>query len=144
MTDQQVGRASSDPGRWAVGAAVFGAVMMIIGGGFQALEGFVAVVRHAFYVPSSHYAFATDATGWGWVHLIVGLVVMVAGFVALTGSLWARIVGIVMLFASALINFMFIPYYPVWALLIIGADLLAIWGLCLYSRDVAERHSERY
>ena len=74
-------------------------------------------------------------TGWGWIHLILGIVVALAGFYVLSGRLWARIIGITMALFSAIANFFFIPYYPVWSVLIIALDVFVIWALATYRGD---------
>ena len=56
----------------------------------------------------------------------------VTGFFILTGQPWARVVGIVVAVLSALSNFLFIPYYPLWALVIIALDVAVIWALATY------------
>ena len=77
------------------------------------------------------------ATSWGWIHLLVGLVVAVAGLAVLGGRTWGRVVGITLAMLSALANFLFIPYYPFWALTVIVLDIFIIWALAAHGRDVA-------
>jgi len=124
---------------WATGLAVFAGVIMIMVGIFQALSGLSAIINDKFYVVTPNYAYEIDVTGWGWIHLILGIVVALAGFYVLTGRLWARIIGITMALFSAIANFFFIPYYPVWSVLIIALDVFVILALATYrgDRDVA-------
>ena len=105
---------------WATGLALFAGVIMIMAGIFEALAGLSAIINDKFYVISANYAYEVDVTGWGWIHLILGVVVALAGVYVLSGRLWARIVGIVIALMSATANFFFIPYYPVWSVLIIA------------------------
>ena len=123
---------------WAAGWALFAGIMMVMIGTFDAIEGLVALFNDKFYVVTPHYVFEADVTTWGWVHLLVGVLVGVAGFFVFSGQLWARIVGIVAAVVSAIANFLYIPYYPLWSLLIIAMDVAVIWALCKYSRTVAE------
>jgi len=122
---------------WAVGFILFAGVMMIMAGGFQAFAGLVALFENEFYVRTRNYLFQFDATAWGWIHLIVGLLVLVAGFAVMAGQVWARAVAILLAVLSALANFTFIPYYPFWALTIIAIDIFVIWALAVHGRDVA-------
>ena len=122
---------------WAVGLSLFAGILMIIGGVFNAMEGIVALVRNEIYVATPRYLFAFDLTTWGWIQLILGIVVAIAGFGVITGQLWGRVVGIALAALSMLANFAFIPYYPLWSLSIIALNVFVIWALCVYNRDTA-------
>ena len=130
------GREESTPSRWAVGFILFAGVMMIMAGGFQAFSGLVALFENEFYVATRNYLFQFDATAWGWIHLIGGLLVLLAGFAVIAGQTWARVVAIILAVLSALANFTFIPYYPFWAIMIIAADVFVIWALAVHGRDL--------
>jgi hypothetical protein len=141
MTDQapsqygQAGRAEATSG-WAVGFILFAAVMMMMVGVFQALAGLIAIFKDKFYLATPEYLFEFDVTTWGWIHLIIGILVGVAGWGLLSQQTWARVVGIALAAISALANFLFIPYYPFWSLLIIALDVFVIWALAVHGRDV--------
>jgi hypothetical protein len=130
-------RSHKAPSAWATGLIVFAGVMMILAGGFQAITGLVALLENEFYVATRNYLFQFDATSWGWIHLLLGLVVLLAGFAVLSGRTWGRVVGIILAALSALANFAFIPYYPVWSITIIALDVFVIWALAAHGRDVA-------
>jgi hypothetical protein len=102
---------------------------MITIGVFQAIAGLAAIIEDEFFVVTQNYTFDLDVTAWGWIHLIVGIVLVLAGFYLFTGSTWARIVGITLAILSAVANFFFIPYYPFWSILIIALDVWVIWAL---------------
>jgi hypothetical protein len=119
------------------GMSAFAGVMLIIAGVFNAVEGLVALFRNQVYVAGTEYVFAFDLTAWGWTHLIVGAVVAAAGFAVMSGQVWGRSVGVGVAVLSMLVNFLFIPYYPVWSLLIIALDFFVIWALIAYRRDPA-------
>ena len=121
---------------WAIGFISFAAVMMIMTGAFQALAGLVAIFEDQFYVLTANYVFQFDVTTWGWIHLILGVVVVAAGLGVLSGQTWGRVVGITLAMLSAVANFLFIPYYPFWSLLIIGLDVLVIWALAAHGDAV--------
>jgi hypothetical protein len=110
---------------------------MIITGVFNAMEGVVALARNEVYLAAPRYIFAFDLTTWGWTHILIGIIVLAAGFGVITGQLWGRVVGITIALLSMLANFAFIPYYPVWSLLIIALNVFVIWALCVYNRDAA-------
>lgn len=115
---------------WKTGLLVFAGTIMIVGGIFQALAGLVALFRNEVYVVGLNYVYSFDVTTWGWIHLIVGIIVAIAGGAVLTGKIWGRVVGVGLAVISMLTNFMFIPYYPLWSLLIIALDVFVIWALC--------------
>jgi hypothetical protein len=117
------------PSAWAVGGLVFAAAMMVMGGIFQALAGLVAIADEEFFVVVGRYTYDLDVTTWGWIHLVVGAVVAVAGGFLLSRRLWAAVIAIAVSMVSAITNFFFIPYYPVWAVVIIAFDVFVIWAL---------------
>jgi hypothetical protein len=126
---------------WAVGFILFAAIMMIMSGTFQAVAGLVAILKSSFYVATRNYLFEFDITAWGWVHLVVGVVVFLAGFALMSGRTWGRVVGIILAVLSAVANFAFIPYYPLWSLTVIALDVFVIWALAAHGRDIA---ADRY
>jgi hypothetical protein len=134
------GRAREASG-WAVGFVLFAGLMMLMAGIFQAFSGLVAMFENEFYVATRNYLFQFDATTWGWIHLLVGLVVALAGVAVLGGRTWGRVVGIALAVLSALANFAFIPYYPFWSLTIIALDIFVIWALAAHGRDA---RADRY
>jgi hypothetical protein len=115
---------------------MFAGVMMIMAGGFQALAGSVALFEDEFYVATRNYLLELDATRWGWIHLLLGLLVLFAGFAVLSGRTCGRVVGIILAVLSAIANFAFVPYYPFWSLAIIALDIFIIWALAVHGRDL--------
>ena len=139
-------RASRYSGGWeeqatpspAIGLILFAAVMMILIGIFQGVAGLVALVNDNFYLATREYLFQFDITTWGWIHLILGIVVALAGVGLLAGRTWARVVGITLAVLSAIANFMFIPHHPFWALLVIALDVFVIWALAAHGRELRD------
>ena len=120
---------------WAHGIAVFAGVVMIIGGAFQALEGLAGIVHDKYLVvaPSTIYAF--DLTVWGVIHLLVGLALLAIGIALLRGQTWGRFAGMIAAAVSAILNFVWLPYSPLWAIMVIVVDILIIWALVSYLRQ---------
>lgn len=123
---------------WAIGYTAFAGLMMVMIGFFHALAGIAAIWENQFYAVTDNYIFQFDVTTWGWIHLIGGVVVLLAGFGVFSGALWARIVGVVVAVISGMISFMFLPYYPLWSILIIAVDVAVIWALTAHGRDITE------
>ena len=135
-SNQMTGRNQQPVNKTAVGLTLFAATMMVIGGFFQAMQGLIALFNDTFYVVGQEWTFEFDITGWGWIHLIMGAVLIVAGVFLFQGAVWARAVGIAVAALSAVLNFMWLPYYPIWSILIIAVDVLVIWALAAHGRDI--------
>jgi hypothetical protein len=117
------------PSGWAVGGITFAAVTLILVGVFQVIAGLVAIIDDDFYVVTANYTFDLDTSAWGWAHLLIGLLLLLAGYGLTVGSPWAGVGAIVLAGLSAIANFFFIPYYPFWSLLMIGLAVWVIWSL---------------
>ena len=129
-----------DTSGWAAGFTVFAAIMMLMVGVFQALQGLVGIFENEFYVQTRNYLFQFDATTWGWIHLVLGVIMASAGWGLLSGRTWARVVALILAVLSAITNFLFVPYYPFWALLLITLDIFVIWALTVHGHDLQHRN----
>jgi hypothetical protein len=87
--------------------------------------------------PSHPAAFNVSVSGWGWTHLILGAVVAVAGLCLLLDMTWARVAGVALASLSAIANFLYIPYFPVWSIIVIALDVFVIWALLMPRRHPA-------
>jgi len=126
MTTSTGGR----PSEWGVGGSYFAGAIMATVGILQFFEGLVALIDgKKFYVTTANYSFEFTNTAWGWIHLILGAVIAISGFLIFTGNVLARAVGIALAALSTLANFLWLPYYPFWALVVIGINILVIWSL---------------
>ena len=114
---------------WAVGGVTFAGTIMILVGIFQAIAGLAAIFEDEFFVLTQNYVFDLDVTAWGWIHLLVGLAVLATGMGLFARKPWAGVAAIMLAMLSALSNFFFIPYYPIWSLLVIGLAVWVIWAL---------------
>jgi hypothetical protein len=114
---------------WAVGGITFAATMLILIGLFQAIAGLVAIFDDGFYLVTQNYTFDLDPTAWGWIHLLLGIGLLVTGWGLISGATWAGVVAITLAVLSAVANFFFIPYYPWWSLLIIALNCWVIWAI---------------
>lgn len=117
------------PSGWSVAGITFAGTILIVLGIFQAIEGLAAIFDDQFYVVTQNYAFDLDVTAWGWIHLLLGVLLVLVGFALLGGSAWAGVTAIVLAVLSAISNFFFIPYYPFWSLLMIGLAIWIIWAI---------------
>jgi uncharacterized membrane protein len=126
---------------WTVGLIVFAASIMIMVGAFQIIGGLAAIFDDQFFVVTQNYVFDLDVTAWGWVHLLLGILLVFAGWGIFSGATWARATGMLLAILSAISNFFFIPYYPVWAIVVIALDVAVIYALSVWDRDQARAGS---
>lgn len=117
---------------WATGPILFSGGMLVISGVLQIFVGVTALIHDSIYAEAPRYAFAFDLTAWGWIQLITAIAAIGAGYGALRGLTWARMVGIFVAGISMVAEFAYIPYFPAWAVLVIGIDIAIIWGLASY------------
>lgn len=120
------------PSPWATGLALFAGVMMIVAGAYQVFGGIAALIHDEVFVTTPDYVYSMDLTSWGWIHLALGILLVVVGAGVISGQKWARFTGIGLVALSMIANFLFVPYYPVWSLLIIALEAAVIWALAVY------------
>jgi hypothetical protein len=114
---------------WAIGGVTFAATMLLIIGTFEVITGLVAIIDDEFYVVGRNYTFELDTSAWGWIHLLIGLLVGLCGFGLFTRSAWAGVGAIFLASLSAIANFFFIPYYPFWSIVVIALNVWVIWAI---------------
>ncbi|GLV86425.1 hypothetical protein Slala03_61140 [Streptomyces lavendulae subsp. lavendulae] len=111
------------------GRTQLAAALMIFGGVMALLEGISAASRDPVFVATRHYVFEFSLVGWGWVHIILGALLIFAGVAVLREALWARYFGVTVAGLGAIANFLWLPYYPWWAMVLIAVNLLVVWAL---------------
>ncbi|CAL9347298.1 DUF7144 family membrane protein [Streptomyces sp. enrichment culture] len=129
---------------WATGLTVFGAVMLLLVGLLDVLRGIMAIAEDDVFVTTPHYVFEFDLTSWGWIHLALGVIAAVVGAGLLRTATWARVAGVVIAAFVILANFLSMPYYPVWSVVMITISGFIIWALCVVPRgDLSDLSGER-
>jgi hypothetical protein len=120
-----------------VGWIVFAGTMMAILGVFHMFEGLIALFRHAFIAfPTSGLTIQVSYTQWGWLQLIAGAVVFLAGLALFTGRMWARTLGVILVAISALVNFAWATVFPVWSLTLLAIDLLVLYAIIAHGGEM--------
>jgi hypothetical protein len=130
-------RSTKQPTGW-VGWIFFAGLILIMVGAFNIIDGLVALFKHTVYVQPSGNLVAFNYTGWGWILLIIGIAQILVGLALMRGSLFARIVAIVLVAINAIAQIGFITAYPLWSLLVIGVDILILWALVVHGEEAAE------
>lgn len=118
---------------WVGGGVTFAGVLMLCGGVLAVLQGVAALAEDDVYARIGGYVYAIGLTGWGWIHVIVGALVAVTGWGVLTGASWARPAGLAVVSLSLVAQFLFLPYAPLWALVMVAVDVFLLWALTAWT-----------
>src|SRR3954447_15426761 len=129
MSTQHEPQRKDDVSGWALGGIVFAASILTLAGVFQVIAGLVALFNDEFFVVTRNYTFDLDVSAWGWIHLLIGILLLVTAWGLFSRNAWAGVAAIILAGISAIANFFFIPYYPIWSLVLIGLDVWVIWAL---------------
>lgn len=121
------------------GWVTFAGIILIVVGIFQAFAGLVGILEDEILVLTPDYLVQLDATTWGWVHMIIGLIVIASGFGIFSGNVLARTVGVFAAIGSMLSMFFWLPWYPIWAIIVISMNIAIIWALTVHGRVLANR-----
>ncbi|MEU1310877.1 hypothetical protein ABZ419_18575 [Streptomyces cinnamoneus] len=119
----------------AAGLTVFAAVMLLIAGFLDIFRGISAIVHDAVFVSTPNYVYKFSVEGWGWVHLFLGIAALMVGIGLFKVSTWARVLGIAIAALLIIANFLSIPYYPLWSIIVIAVCAFVIWALCVVRHD---------
>jgi hypothetical protein len=119
---------------WAAGGVVLAASLMVLLGFWGILVGIAAIASDAVFVTAEDYTYGIDLSAWGWVHLILAVIAVLAGLALFTGATWARLVGILLAILVAINYFLFLPFYPLWSIIVIALAVFVIWSLGTVSR----------
>ncbi|MET8408441.1 hypothetical protein ABZV34_10110 [Streptomyces sp. NPDC005195] len=125
------GHTRSTRQQWAGGLTVFAGVMLMIAGLLDLFRGVMAIAEDDVFVSAPSYVFRFDLTGWGWIHLVLGAVAVVVSLGLFQAAFWARVLGVVIAGLIIVANFLSLPYYPVWSVVMMAFSALIIWALCV-------------
>lgn len=139
--DQRARTTTPQPGArgtsgW-VGWIAFAGLVLAMLGTWHVLQGVVALVRDEYFlVARSGLVLDVGYPAWGWTHVATGIVLLLAGVGVLAGWLWARVVGTLVAFASALLSLAFLAAYPVWAVLMIALAVVVVMALTVHGAEI--------
>ncbi|QBJ95372.1 hypothetical protein ERC79_04935 [Rhodococcus sp. ABRD24] len=120
---------------FAAGASIAAAIVLMTVGVLQIIQGISALAKDDVFVVGPEYVYQFDLTTWGWIHLVIGIVVILIGLGLLTGATWARVAAIIIAALSIIANFLWIPWYPLWSILIIALDIVVIWAVTTWDAE---------
>jgi hypothetical protein len=121
-----------------VGWIWFAGLILIMLGTFNVIQGFAAVFTDDVFIPTEAGAIVLDVTGWGWVHLIVGLLAILAGLGLFSGATWARVFAVIVVMINAVAQLASLNFHPVWSIIVITLDVLVIWALIVHGSETRE------
>jgi molecular chaperone DnaJ len=113
------------------GVLIYTAVLLAVIGLFSLLAGIAAIANWHILIGNAHYV-GGDIRAWGWVMTIFGAVQLLAALGVWAGHQLARWFAIAVVGLNAVGQMLLIPAYPLWSLMIIAVDVVALWGLCAY------------
>ncbi|MEV0170049.1 hypothetical protein AB0I00_02820 [Streptomyces sp. NPDC050803] len=120
---------------WAAGLTVFAAVMLTLVGILDIMRGIMAIAEDDVFLTTRNYVFEFDLTGWGWIHLALGAVAVLVSIGLFQTATWARVLGVAIAGLVIIANFLSLPYYPVWSVIMIALSAFIIWALCVTRKD---------
>ena len=121
------------------GWALFAVVTLVLAGGFQIINGFIALYRSGIYrVGRSGLVLDVDYTTWGWIHLSLGILAVVAALGLIKGQMWARILGVSVSVVSAVAYMAFIAAFPALCLVVIAVNILVIYAIVVHGRELKD------
>jgi hypothetical protein len=127
------------PKHWATGGTAFAGVLMMVGGILGVLNGIAGIATNNVYVRVGGYVYQFNLITWGWIHLVVGVLLAVTGWGVLQGMEWARWAGVGLAALYMILYFMFLPYAPVWSIIAIAIGGFVIWSLVTGPRTETAR-----
>jgi hypothetical protein len=125
----------------AAGASIAAGALLFTSAVLTVLQGIQALVDHRPLIIGSNYVYKFSATGWGWIHIAAGIVLGIVAVGLITGAVWARVAAIVMACTSIVVMFMWLPYYPMWSIIVIALDVIIIWAVATWDTTAASRRS---
>jgi hypothetical protein len=122
-------RATTRATRGPTGWVMFAGAIMVIVGFLNFFYGLAAILNDDVVVVGGHGAIIADLTAWGWVTLIVAVVLVLTGFGLFSGAEWARAVGVIIVGLNAIEQVWVFPAAPLWALIVILLDVVILYNL---------------
>lgn len=122
----------------AVALTTFASVILMVAGVIQSLAGLAAILNDDVFIATEDYLLKADTSAWGWIHLLLGVVLFLAGLGLLKGSLWARTVAVILASVNVVVNFLWLPIQPWWAIIMITLNIFIIWAVTAHGRDVTK------
>ncbi|CAM2813196.1 hypothetical protein RHDE110596_02425 [Prescottella defluvii] len=121
----------------AKGTSMGAAVLLVTIGVLEFLQGISAIAKDDVIVVGLEYVYKFNVTTWGWIHLVLGVIIALVGAVLFTGAAWARVAAMAICSLSMLVNFLWLPYYPMWAICLVALNTVVIWAVATWNPRAA-------
>jgi hypothetical protein len=118
------------------GWVAFAGILMIISGVLGALQGLIAIFNSNLVIFGKEGALLLDITGWGWLHMLLGLLLLLSGILVMRGNMFGRIMAVILATLSIIVNFIWLPVYPVWAIVVITMDIFILYAVMVHGREM--------
>lgn len=118
------------------GWVVFAGILMVLSGALWAIQGLIALFNDDLVIFGKEGALLLDITGWGWVHLILGLLLALSGVLVMRGNLFGRTIAVILVMLSIIVNFVWLPVYPVWAIVVIAIDVFVLYAVIVHGKEL--------
>jgi hypothetical protein len=128
---------NNTPTGW-VGWAYFASFMMMLLGVLQGIAGLAAIFKDNYYVVTENHLLAFNYKTWGWINLILGIIILMAGLELLRGAMWARVLAVFLAILSFTANMGFVNAYPIWSITMMVVDVLVIYALTVHGGELRE------
>lgn len=126
------------------GIGTYGAAaVLLVSAVATILLGISTLAHDRTVVAGPDYSYEFSDTAWGWIHIIVGILVGVVAFGLFWSATWARVAAIIIASLSIVIQFLWLPHYPVWAIVVIALDIFVIWAVATWESPAARATRER-
>ena len=122
----------------AAATSMVAAIVLLTIGILHVLSGISALMKDDLVVAGAEYIYQFDTTAWGWIHLVLGVIVAAVGVMLFTGATWARVGAMVICALSLLANFLWLPHYPWWSVVMIVLDVFVIWAVATWKPGYEE------
>lgn len=127
--------AQRQPTGW-VGWVQFAGFLLLARGVFQAFLGVMALVNSNIIVLGEQSLVAFNFTAWGWMHIVLGVILLTAAGSVFSGRVWGRLIGCIAITLSLVTNMVFLPVYPIWSIVVIALDVLMLYALLVHGDEV--------
>ncbi|MFC9664750.1 hypothetical protein ACFVJ5_31340 [Nocardia sp. NPDC127606] len=117
----------------AAGVTMLAAIMLLVAGTLSILRGIAGVTKDELFLIPSEYSYELDVSSWGWIHLALGVFLVAVAIGMMLTATWARIFAYCLAVLSIIANFLSLPYYPWWSVIIIVIDLIVIWAVSTWN-----------
>lgn len=120
-----------------VGWIYFAAFALLLSGVLQIISGLVALLNSGYYAVSEGTALVFNLDTWGWVHLLLGIIVVCIGTALFSGRAWARVVAVILASLNFIAYFMFVGVYPIWSVIAMVIYAFVIYAITVHGNEAA-------